>query len=109
MADSATKVDPKAHAQRQESYEQQIKSVTLAVEQRKELWAALNAYIRDNGCHVVSKPGDKYLRFEMPRGSSLPAKLIELGYSPRHLNTDTRLQTGAFQPVDIIEITLPGK
>ena len=53
------------------------------------------------------------MRIECKQGSALPAKLIELGYSPRHCGTGTRLTSGhtpetIFLPIDILEITLPG-
>jgi hypothetical protein len=77
--------------------------------QRKRLWAALAKYIHENGCFLVSPPGEGRLRIEVPQGSALPAKLTGLGYSPRHLSTGTRIQLGKFVPVDVIEISLPGK
>ena len=83
-------------------------------EQRQKLWDALHRFIQGHGAWLTSAPGAKYLRIECKQGSALPAKLIELGYSPRHCGTGTRLTSGntpetIFLPVDILEITLPGK
>ena len=108
------RTDLKAHERlfrerRARNFEEELKAKGLAVEQRKKLWEALSKYIHDNGCFLVSLPSEKNLRIEAPKNSSLPVKLRELGYAPRHLSTGTRIQAGAFLPVDTIEITLPGK
>jgi hypothetical protein len=72
------------------------------------LWAALHEFITQQGGWTTSIPGVNRLRFEVPRGSSLPAKLA--AYDPRHVATGTRLtSSAAFAPVDVIEIMLPGK
>ncbi|MGA2816754.1 MAG: hypothetical protein ABSE67_10730 [Xanthobacteraceae bacterium] len=61
------------------------------LEKRKALWNALNDFIRGSGGWVVSLPGATTLRVEIPQGTSLPAKLIELGYSPRHCGNGSRI------------------
>ena len=83
-------------------------------EKQKKLWEALSAYITQQGGWVVSVPGLKVLRLEIPQGSSLASKLSELGWVPRHAGTGTRLSPGRtpeeiFRSVDIVEVTLPGK
>jgi hypothetical protein len=98
------------------------------LEKRKALWDALNNYIRGSGGWVTSLPGATTLRVEAPQGSSLPAKLIELGYSPRHCGNGSRIipggtvetivdhlsgtrvarQHAGIIPVDVLEISLPG-
>lgn len=94
---------------RAKNYEEHLKALRLAVEQRKDLWAALCEFVRLNGGWVVSQPGTKQMRIEISRSSPLPAKLTQAGYAPRHINTGTRAQDGKFMPVDIISIDLPGK
>ena len=86
-----------------------VEARTDLLEKRKKLWDALAKFIHAEGGHVTSAPHTKTLRIEVPQGSALPAKLTELGYSPRHLSTGMRIQIGAFLPVDVIEISLPGK
>jgi hypothetical protein len=89
------------------------KSRALEFEQRRKLWEALKAYIHSNGGSVTGLPGTKHLRLEVPRGSSLPAKLMEFGYDVRHSGTGTSLTPGTTDarclPVDIIDISLSGK
>lgn len=80
-------------------------------EQRRKLWGALTAFIHSNGGNVVSAPGGKSLRVEVPPGSPLPARLIEYGYNPRYCGVGTRLSPGStpeeiFRNVDIIEVAL---
>ena len=90
-----------------------ISSRAAEFEQRNKLWCALAAHIQSNGGWLTSLPGTKHLRFEVRRDSALPAKLIELGYAVRHAGTTKRATGDAedqgFAPVDVIELTLPGK
>ncbi|MGB9020507.1 MAG: hypothetical protein WCC77_23120 [Pseudolabrys sp.] len=83
-------------------------------EKQRQLWQALYEYITQQGGWVVSIPFLKNLRIEVSPGSSLPAKLLEFGYTVRDAGTGTRLSPGntseeIFRAVDIVEITLPGK
>ena len=79
-------------------------------EQRRKLWEALTTFIHSNGGNVVSPPGTKRLRVELPQNSALPARLLELGYPVRAAGITTRITGGTenhgFMPVDIIEFTL---
>ena len=79
------------------------------LEQRTKLWEALNAFISQQGGWVVSPPGSKSLRVEIQQKSVLPAQLLELGYAVRSAGIGTRITSGKFLPVDVIEISLPGK
>src|SRR5262249_18477866 len=107
MADAVRKiVDRKELAKRQLNFEQQIKATAQAIERRKELWNALSKFIHDQGCWVVSRPHVKDVRIQMPKNSSLPVKLRELGYDPQSIGVGVRAQTGKFLPVDIIEIVI---
>jgi hypothetical protein len=89
------------------------KSRALEFEQRRKLWEALRAYLHSHGGSVTGLPGTKHLRAEVPRGSSLPAKLMEFGYDVRHSGTGTSLTSGTTDarclPVDVIDISLSGK
>jgi hypothetical protein len=72
-------------------------AVNVGTEEKRkqgERWAALNDYVRRNGGAVVSVPGNRTLRVEVPKGSPLPAKLAELGYNVAACGTVTRV-TGA--------------
>lgn len=77
--------------------------------QRMRLWHALHDFIRQHGGAVVSVPGRRELRIEMPKDSPLAAKLAEAGYAPRHCCVTTRVTAGGFTTVDVISITMPGK
>lgn len=63
-----------------------------AEEKRKqgERWHALNEFVRRSGGAVTSPPG-KTLQVEVPKGSPLPAKLVELGYNVAERGTVTRI------------------
>jgi hypothetical protein len=96
-------------------------------EKRQRLRDALTTFIQGAGGWVTSVPGAKNLRVEIRQGSSLPAKLIELGYHPRLCGAGTRLggvtettndrrtaapiirQIDGFIATDIIEIELSGR
>ena len=96
-------------------------------ERRKqnERWSALKEYIRKHGGVVVSLPGTKTLRVEVPKDSTLPAKLAELGYNVvSHGSVSRVVGAAAISPkaerlthavpsaiaeVDVLEIRLDGK
>jgi len=79
--------------------------------QRMRLWQALHDFIRHHGGEVVSLPGHKELRIEVPKDkdSPLAAKLSEAGYLPRHVCIESRITAGRFETVDVIAIMMPGK
>jgi hypothetical protein len=62
-----------------------------------------------SGGWLVSHLGEIHLRVEIPRESSLPSKLIEFGYDVKAGGVSTRIEAGAFLPVDLITFTLPVK
>ena len=89
-----------------------------------ERWATLNEFVRRHGGAVVSVPGTKTLRVEVPKGSPLPAKLAELGYNVSSHGTVTRVSgapsisprdermfgtPSAFTECDVLEIRLDGR
>jgi hypothetical protein len=73
------------------------------------LWNALCGFIQSQGAQVVSLPGFREIRIEVPKDSGLAAKLTELGYQPHHLCAETRIKAGKFESVDVISIVMPGK
>jgi hypothetical protein len=80
-------------------------------EQRRKLWEALTAFIHSNGGHVVSLPGAKNLRVEVPCGSSLPAATDRIRLQTSLLwhwhQIITRQHAGRyFSQRDVIEVTL---
>jgi hypothetical protein len=81
----------------------------VALERRNELWQALNKWVIQQGAWVVSLPNVPRIRIEARRGSNLTIKLKQLGYEPRHCGVNTRVASSGFLPVDVIEISLPGK
>jgi hypothetical protein len=82
---------------------------TGPLEKRRELSEALTEFVRQNGGWVISVPGAENMRIETPRDSALPTKLLELHYSVRSAGIGTRITSGKFLPVEVIEISLPGK
>ena len=59
-----------------------------------EAFDAMNAFVRKHGGSIVSPPGNKTLRVEVPKGSELPAKLVELHFNVARCGSVTRV-TGA--------------
>jgi hypothetical protein len=78
---------------------------TDPLEKRKKLWDALAKFIHDSGGCVTSAPHQKVVRVEIAPGSSLPSKLVELGYSPTYCGVGTRITAGTI----IVSINLPGR
>lgn len=91
------------NAQRTESATNKVSA------QRRELWHALNAFIISHGGAVTSVPEGRVLRVEIPKDSTLPIKLAELGYDPLQCGATTRITSKGFKAMDVIEISLPGK
>jgi len=73
------------------------------------LWHAIHDFCRQHGGTVVSVPGHKEIRIEIPKDSTLPTKLSALGYQPHHCCATTRITAGTFTTVNVVSITLPGK
>jgi hypothetical protein len=76
-------------------------------EQRKRLWDALNAFIQKSGGWLISAPGERWLRVEVERGSSLPTKLTEFGYDVRSAGVSTRVTSNGLMPTEFVSFTLP--
>jgi len=75
--------------------------------QHKRLWGALSEFIHKSGGWLISSPGEKYLRVEVERGSSLPMKLTEFGYDVRSAGVSTRVTSNGLLPTEFISFTLP--
>jgi hypothetical protein len=73
---------------------------------RIKLFETLEKYIRASGGFVVSPPGDRVLRIEIPRGSDLPVRLA--AYRPVLCGSSMRTTNAGFVNVDIVEIVLEG-
>jgi hypothetical protein len=68
-----------------------VRLTSVEFEKRRRLWEALSAFVTGEGGWVTSLPGVIHLRVEVPQGSALPARLIELGYSVRTAGSGTRI------------------
>ena len=110
MADNPADARTKKHEARYSDPLNPTRTEPAPVSRKRiQLWNALSDFIHENGAWTTSVPGMKLLRLEVPQGSSLPAKLAELGYAPRHAGTGTRITSAAangFMPVDVIEFLL---
>jgi hypothetical protein len=70
---------------------------------RRELWGALRDFIHQQAGWVTSVPGQQTMRLEIPKNSTLPAKLVEFGCSPRHCGMTTRITAKEpLMPLDIL-------
>jgi hypothetical protein len=73
---------------------------------RLSLLNALSKFVHANGGFVVSPPGEKVVRIEVPRGSDLPVRLA--AYHPVACGCTTRVTYGDIAQMDVIEIVLEG-
>jgi hypothetical protein len=103
MVDTAKKQE---RTQSQRAHEREIESKTAALRTRKLLWDSYNKFVRAHGCWLVSPPGERHLRIEIPKQSALPSVLSKAGVVPRHVSTSVRIENGKFLAVDCIEITI---
>jgi hypothetical protein len=71
---------------------------------RQGLLEALTEYVHLNGGHVISPPGQKLVRIEIPPNSDLPAKLAE--YQPTPCGSSMRTSYAGFEQMEIYELSL---
>jgi hypothetical protein len=64
-------------------------------QRRTELWRAFNDFVRENRGWITSPPGSRVAIFETEVGSTLPQKLVKLGYAISELPGDHSRITGA--------------
>jgi len=62
---------------------------------RAELWESFNEFVRLNRGWIVSPPGSRIAILETEKGSELPQKLVQLGYTVNELPGDHSRLTGA--------------
>jgi hypothetical protein len=79
-------------------------------EKQRQLFAAFSEFVTREGGWVVSAPGQKLVRFEVPQFSSLPIRLAEKGFKLSYVGASATRNTSAGTiPVDVIELKLPGR
>ena len=110
MADTPAKPKPKIETSK---WARERPKLNSAVEKRRALWSAVNAFVVKHGGWITSPADTATIRIEAPTSSPLPSLLADLGYSVQHVGQATRLtnKTGAASPwvvMDVVSITLPG-
>jgi hypothetical protein len=76
-------------------------------EKQRKLFDAMAALIAQEGGWVVSPPGQKLVRFEVPQFSSLPIRLAEKGFKLSYVGAAaTRNTSAGIIQVDVIEVRL---
>jgi len=90
------------------NYEQELKAKEAAIAKRRELWNAINHFVRTNNKGwLVSPPTDMSLRIECQPSSELPDLLADKGFDLQPLGTGTRIEGGKFVPVLIYRLHIP--
>jgi hypothetical protein len=102
------KLNSKWAAQRPNAAEEAAK----ISQQRRNLWDALNEFIRKDSGAIVSVKYASPIRIEAATDSELPARLRELGYDLMFREHATRIGAGAvtgyaFRTVNAFELKLP--
>ena len=83
-------------------------AVTDEAAKKAELFAQLESFIRNNGGWLISSPSEKIFRFEAPQDSSLPRKLIEMGWTIRFMGTSVRILPDSVKET-FVDHSLPGR
>jgi hypothetical protein len=71
---------------------------------RQALLETLSEFVHLNGGHIISPPGQKFVRIEVPPNSDLPAKLAE--YQPTPCGSSMRTSYAGFEQMEIYELSL---
>jgi hypothetical protein len=73
------------------------------IEKQRRLFEAFCALVTQEGGRVVSPPGQKLVRCEVPQNSSLPIRLAEKGFKLNYVGSGATRNTGAgIIPVDCL-------
>jgi hypothetical protein len=64
-------------------------------QKRAALWQAFTDFVRENRGWIISPPGSPVAILETERGSTLPQKLVKLGYAISEVPGDFSRMTGA--------------
>jgi hypothetical protein len=77
-------------------FDEQMKARQAAIAGQRELWSAINLFVARNGAWLISAPGERPLRIEVPLYSELPDKLHDLGYDlyPPEGSSGERIEGG---------------
>src|SRR5262249_18574577 len=78
------------------------------LKKRQELWRALTDFIQNHGGWGVLPPKSRYFRVGGPQSSSLPVRLLKIGYSFCHARITTHL-CGGFVTLVALELCFIGK
>jgi hypothetical protein len=76
------------------------------MQHRISLLEVLTKYVHANGGYVTSPPGQKLITIEISKDSTLPTKLMELGYSPVQIGQTMRTSYRGFELFDRVEISI---
>ena len=82
------------------------RETSLAKDKRLKHWNVLHQFIHEHGGAVVSPPGHKRMRVEVPPDSNLATKLADGGYSVHHHADESRIRLGKFERVTVLEVLL---
>jgi hypothetical protein len=91
------------------NFEQELKLKQAEAAKRRELWNALNQFVRTNNKGWLVSPPGASIRIECPPDSELPDLLVDRGFALQSLGTGTRIEGGKFLPVCIYGLRIPGK
>ena len=91
---------------RSRNFEAELQEQTAAIAKRRELFNALNHFVRAKGAWLVSSPGDT-LRIEAKPDSEVVDLLSDKGFALQSLGTGTRIEGSKFLPVRIYALRVP--
>jgi hypothetical protein len=89
------------------NFEDELKRKQAEAGKRQQVWQALNEYITRRNGFLVSPPGQRFLRVEIPQPSGLAGELRDLGYQLRLAGSNERIWGGRILPVSVFTFQIP--
>ena len=107
MAPTQPKKKPAETIQSVLEAENELRRRQAEVAKRRELWNALNHFVRSNNRGWLVSPPGSPMRIECPPDSELPDFLIDRGFGLQALGSGSRIEGGKILPVYIYGLRLP--
>jgi hypothetical protein len=99
--------DPREIQKKLQLQKEQERQRAAAIEKQRQIWKALNEFIRRRGGHLTSTEHARPLIVQIPQFSELADELYNLGYDLTPAGSSTWIENGQFKPVQVFHFQIP--